>query len=90
MSIRRTILEMMQQTATEHERTLAPLRDDLILLESGLDSLGFAVLVARLEDALGLDPFTSSREVYYPVTLGEFIRLYENAASLPREAPAVS
>ena len=90
MSIRRTILEMMQQTATEHERTLAPLRDDLILLESGLDSLGFAVLVARLEDALGLDPFTSSREVYYPVTLGEFIRLYENAASLPGEAPAVS
>jgi len=86
MSIRRTILEMMQQTATEHERTLAPLRDDLILLESGLDSLGFAVLVARLEDALGLDPFTSSREVYYPVTLGEFIRLYENAASLPRAA----
>jgi hypothetical protein len=90
MSIRRTILEMMQQTATEHERTLAPLRDDLILLESGLDSLGFAVLVARLEDALGLDPFTSSTDVYYPVTLGEFIRLYENAASLPREAPAVS
>jgi hypothetical protein len=90
MSIRQTIFEMMQQTAIEYERTLAPLTDDLILLESGLDSLGFAVLVARLEDALGLDPFTSSNDVYYPVTLGEFIRLYENAASLPREAPAVS
>ena len=83
MSIRLTIIEQMQQIAAEQEKQLAALTDDLVLLESGLDSLGFAVLVARLEDVLGLDPFTSSDDVYYPVTLGEFIRFYENAAKSP-------
>jgi acyl carrier protein len=83
MSIRLTIIEQMQQIAAEQEKQLAALTDDLVLLESGLDSLGFAVLVARLEDLLGLDPFTSSDDVYYPVTLGEFIRFYENAAKSP-------
>ena len=29
-----------------------------VLLESGLDSLGFALLVAKLEEELGLDPFS--------------------------------
>ena len=80
MSIRLTIIEQMRQIAAEQEKQLAALTDDLVLLESGLDSLGFAVLVARLEDLLGLDPFTSSDDVYYPATLGEFIRFYENAA----------
>ena len=83
MSIRLTIIEQMRQIAAEQEKQLAALTDDLVLLESGLDSLGFAVLVARLEDLLGLDPFTASDDVYYPVTLGEFIRFYENAAKSP-------
>jgi acyl carrier protein len=56
------------------------LSDDLVLLDSGLDSLCFAILVARLEDSLGLDPFTASDEVYFPVTLGDFVKAYENAA----------
>jgi acyl carrier protein len=83
MSIRLTIIEQIQQIAAEQEKKLAPLTDDLVLIESGLDSLGFAILVARLEDALGLDPFTASEDVYYPVTLGEFIRFYENAVVPP-------
>jgi acyl carrier protein len=28
------------------------------LLETGLDSLCFAIIVARLEDELGVDPFS--------------------------------
>ena len=59
-------------------RFLAPLQDDLQLAESGLDSLGFAVLVARLEDRLGFDPFTAPGEAFFPVTLGEFVQVYEN------------
>jgi acyl carrier protein len=69
----------MQKIAGEQDKTLAPLTDDLNLLESGLDSLCFAILVARLEDELGCDPFTASDDIRYPVTLGEFISLYENA-----------
>jgi hypothetical protein len=71
----------MQKVAAEQAKTLAPLSDDLVLLDSGLDSLCFAVLVARLEDKLGLDPFTASDDVAFPVTLGDFVKVYEHAVS---------
>jgi len=70
----------MAQVAREHGKALAPLEDDLALLDSGLDSLGIAVLVARLEDRLGVDPFTTSDDVQFPVTIGDFVRAYENGA----------
>jgi acyl carrier protein len=80
MSIRLTIMDQMAQVAREHGKILAPLDDDLALLDSGLDSLGIAVLVARLEDRLGVDPFTTSDDVQFPVTIGDFVRAYENGA----------
>jgi acyl carrier protein len=46
-------------------------------MESGLDSLAFAVLVARLEDALGVDPFGASQSGEFPVTFGDFVQMYE-------------
>ena len=49
-----------------------------VLLESGLDSLGFAILVIRLEEALGYDPFVLSSEAYYPRTFGDFVKFYED------------
>jgi acyl carrier protein len=79
MSIKLTIMDLMQQIACEHGKTLAPLRDDLVLLDSGLDSLGFAVLVARLEDMLGIDPFTAAEDAMFPLTLGDFVKVYESA-----------
>jgi hypothetical protein len=78
MSVRLTIFEQMEEVAREHGKILAPLKDDLVLADSGLDSLGFAVLVARLEDTLGVDPFTASDEVVFPLTLGDFVKVYEN------------
>lgn len=51
--------------------------DDLILLESGLDSLGFAILVTELETELGFDAFSLSQDAYYPKTFGEFVSFYE-------------
>jgi len=80
MSVKLTILRQMEQVAREHGRILAPLTDDLMLANSGLDSLGFAVLVARLEDTLGLDPFTAAEDAFFPVTLGDFVKVYENGA----------
>jgi acyl carrier protein len=59
------------------------LRDDSVLLESGLDSLGFAVLVVRLEETLGYDPFVLMSEPVYPKTFGEFLDIYERCQ--PRE-----
>lgn len=68
----------MKEIAAEQKRTLPPLTDDLVLHESGFDSLCFAILVARLEDQLGADPFTAADDAYFPVTLGDFVKAYEN------------
>ena len=38
------------------------------------------MLVTRLEDEVGFDPFTLSDDVYFPVTLGDFIGFYDDAA----------
>ncbi len=78
VSVKITIMQQMEQVAREHGITLAPLSDELILADCGLDSLGFAVLVARLEDALGVDPFTAAGDAFFPVTLGDFVKVYEN------------
>jgi hypothetical protein len=78
MSLRPTIASQFQQVALEQKRKLAPLSDDLRLLESGLDSLSFALIVARLEDSVGFDPFDSDQDMKFPVTFGDFVRLYDN------------
>lgn len=80
MSIRSTVLSHIEQVAEEQKISLPTLSDTLVLSDSGLDSLGFAILVTRLEDTLGFDPFTATDDVYFPVTLGDFVRVYENAA----------
>ena len=80
MSIRSTIISQIEQIAREQNKNLPSLNDELVLLNSGLDSLAIAILVARLEEGLGFDPFTESDDVHYPVTLGDFIRFYENGA----------
>jgi acyl carrier protein len=71
-------MQQMEQVAQEHGRILAPLNDELVLANCGLDSLGFAVLVARLEDTLGIDPFTAAEDAFFPVTLGDFVKVYEH------------
>jgi acyl carrier protein len=78
MSVRSRIFSAMQQIAEEQKITLPPLQDDLPLPDTGFDSLAFAILVARLEDDLGVDPFTIAEEIAFPSTVGEFVRAYEN------------
>jgi hypothetical protein len=81
MSLRATILDEIRTVAAEQRKVLAPLTDDLTLHDSGLDSLCFAILVARLEDLSGRDPFGSGQEASFPRTIGEFIALYEEAVA---------
>jgi acyl carrier protein len=78
MSIREKIIAAMRQVADEQKVTLPPLNDDVSLHETGFDSLAFAILVARLEDELGVDPFTLSEDATFPLTIGDFIKAYEN------------
>jgi hypothetical protein len=79
MSVRSQILDQFKQVALEQDKRLGPLSDELPLLESGLDSLCFAIIVSRLETVLGVDPFSQGEDAGFPVKLGEFIRFYENA-----------
>ncbi len=81
MSLQAMIFEQFDQVARDQDKKLAKLSDDTVLLESGLDSLCFAIIVARLEDELGVDPFTASEDVFFPATLGEFVKFYEDAAA---------
>jgi hypothetical protein len=79
LPLRDTILDEIRTVAAEQNRTLAPLTDDLSLAESGLDSLCFAILVARLEDINGRDPLGSAEGAPFPRTIREFIAVYEEA-----------
>jgi acyl carrier protein len=81
MSVETIVRAEFEQVAREQDKVLAGLTDDTVLLESGLDSLCFAIIVARLEDQLGVDPFTASEDVYFPVTLGDFIKFYKDVAA---------
>lgn len=80
MSVKSIIVSHFEQVAEEHNISLAPLVDDLALVDSGLDSLCFAIVVARLEDELGMDPFSTGDDILFPVTLGDFVTSYERAA----------
>ena len=79
MSARETIIGEMQRVAREQKKTLAPLQDATPLLNVGLDSLCFAILVARLEETFGIDPFSTSDEAVLPVTVGDLITFYDHA-----------
>ena len=81
MSIETTIRNHLEEVARECNSDLAPLTDDLLLTKSGLDSLGWAIVVTRLEEALGVDPFAELEQSHFPTTLGDFVRIYEDAAT---------
>ena len=78
MSVRLRIFAAMKRIAEEQQVALPQLDDDLLLHETGFDSLAFAILVARLEDDLAIDPFTISEDAAFPLTVGDFVRVYEN------------
>jgi hypothetical protein len=79
MTTRSEILNQFRQVSQEQGRRLAYLTDNLPLVESGLDSLCFAIVVSRLESSLGLDPFSTDEDTHFPATFGEFVHFYENA-----------
>lgn len=86
MSTRDRIFTAMEQVAAEHGKPLKPLAESVPLLETGLDSLCFAILIARLEGEFGTDPFTSSEEIAFPTTVGDLVALYDAAAPLDAAA----
>lgn len=78
-TIRATFEEVLKQQMVPYD--LSTLAEDTKLLDTGLDSLGFAIVVVKLEQALGTDPFLASDEPYYPTTFGEFVNFYDKHLS---------
>lgn len=78
--MRTIILEELTALFEEDDLEMPEFSDDTLLLETELDSLGFAVLVTRLEERLGYDPFSLMDEPVYPATFGEFVTVYERFA----------
>lgn len=79
-TLRNKITAAIQDTADIRGSETGILLDETVLLESGLDSLGFAILVARLEEDLGYDPFVLLDVPVYPRTLGQLIEIYQRFA----------
>ena len=78
MDLRQEVERAIRETTSERGKQLSgDLLDDLVLLESGLDSLDFAIVVARLEVKLDADPFAAMQRPVYPHTLGDLIQIYE-------------
>lgn len=75
MNVRSVIFEEISNVANQQRKALAPFDEGSPLLGIGLDSLCFAILVARLEDRFEVDPFESSDNM--PVTVGDFVAMYE-------------
>lgn len=82
MSVKAIIISHFERVAKEHNKALSPLVDTLLLIDSGLDSLCFAIVVARLEDELGVDPFSTGEDIRFPVTVSDFVSAYEGAVAV--------
>ncbi len=79
MDVRSEVIAQFKRVAEEQDKRIAHLTNDLALLDSGLDSLCFAIVVTRLELSLGVDPFSTDEDARFPETFGDFVSLYENA-----------
>jgi acyl carrier protein len=81
MNVKAAVIAEFEQVSQEQGKPLAELHDDTMLLETGLDSLCFAIVVARLEDRFQVDPFQVAEDDHFPVTFGQFVKLYEHVAA---------
>jgi hypothetical protein len=80
MDVKTEVIAQFKRVAHEQGKRLAPLKDNLALVDSGLDSLSFAIVVTRLEISLGVDPFSEDEDARFPSTFGDFVTFYENAS----------
>lgn len=77
--MRATIVDVFQDVWRDEKPDLGPpeITDDLVWTRTGLDSMAFAIFVARLDEELGYDPFSLDAEAFFPANFGEFVAFYE-------------
>jgi|TARA_R110002167_G_scaffold31464_18_gene103292 acyl carrier protein len=83
VNLEQQIRQAMQQVAELSDcQLIEPIEANTLLLECGLDSLAYAMLVAQLEEELGFDPFTELAIDTYPSTFAEFLANYQKCADI--------
>ena len=70
------IREGMIKVAEMLDLTLSDVGPSTVLLDCGLDSMAFAMLVVELEESLGFDPFQLDEEIVYPETFEQLVNMY--------------
>lgn len=80
MSLRATLIDEIETITRDQGKAMPPLTDELVLIDTEFDSLCFALLVARMEDRFGIDPFSTLEIADLPVTLGDLIALYDRSS----------
>jgi acyl carrier protein len=82
MSVRDSVRRAFEEVAAQQGRKLPELVDDLKLVDCRLDSLGIAIVIMRLEDQLGFDPFERDPDLEFPIIFSDFVRLYESRGAV--------
>ena len=77
MAVRDKAVAEFEGAAAQQGRLLRPPTDALPLL----DSRCFAIVVARLGDRLGRDPFSDGEGLAFPVPFAGFVSLHETAGA---------
>lgn len=77
MSPTEMVIETIHEVLKENGHDPVPLKPSTNLLhETALDSMGLAVVVLRLEERTGLDPFVTGFKLFQ--TVEELAALYES------------
>ena len=80
-SVRDLVVAEIERLLSEEGVESPSLPDSADLLVAGVDSLGFAVLITRLEEALGVDPFLAIETAEMPRTVADLVELYTTTLS---------
>ncbi|MCX7836048.1 MAG: phosphopantetheine-binding protein [bacterium] len=75
MTVQETIFQIMKETAEEKGASIQP-NLQLPIGELGFDSMDWAVIVVKLEQELGFDPFADGAR-FEINTVQDFVRLYQ-------------
>ena len=80
--MREKIKEVFDEVWRDDKESEPPqITDETVLLDTGLDSMAIAIIVTRLDEELGFDPFSMDDEAVYPRTFGGFVAAYTAASS---------
>ena len=81
-TLRITLIKTISQVLKDSGRSVANIQEtDALTGTLGLNSLDLAVVVVRLEQELGVDPFRDGQPMV--ATFGDLVALYEQAGAKP-------